>query len=208
MAYTEIDPTVVNTATPAESAPETFTHEQLDEISNLYRDQYPRLLYKAKSFTRLPDPEGVVQTAFAKALRSWNSYEDRGYTRAAWLQTILCNTAISELRRVQRRPEAYSMAADGESLDIIDRVPDQSVTIEDDFIEDQDFAELMGRIKYLLADKPAHWYQITELLIKGYGAYEISDKLGLSKGTVASTTYRVRGILTHDEELLAALGRN
>lgn len=167
-------------------------HEQLAEISELYRTSYPKMLAVARKY-QFNDPEVTVQTAWEKALKHWDSYTEQGYTRETWLARIVKNTALDLWRRhnrIQIDPSSDMYAY--ESVSTNERVED-SVTL---------LPQIMGRVATLLADKPDHWYEIYERRALYEEKYDdIAQKMGISPGTVKSTFNRVKTLLAEDDEL-------
>ena len=205
MTYVDTDPSVT-AVTTERSAPESFTHEQLAEITKVYRNEYPSLLKQVRKFD-VPDPEGVVQETFVKALRAWNSYEYLGLPRRAWLSRILSNAALDSLRKPYARnekltPEAYKA----------DSIRDNDIDDEYSRIDDNiELQKALDRIKQTLVDseKPSRWYSIFIMnVIDGYSYDEIAEKVGIPKATVGTSIHRMKKLLQDDPELLAVLGRN
>ncbi len=161
------------------------------------RDVMPlaRQLYAhALRLTRRPvDAEDVLQEAFLKAFRAYDSFE-AGTNLRAWMYRIVTNTYINRYRKNQRRPdeveledvgELYlyrrlhsvggsSASAEREALDglIDDRIRDAIEALPENF-----------RLPVLLADA------------EGFAYKEIAEILEVPIGTVMSRLHRGRKAL-------------
>jgi len=199
MEHTLAYPEAEHTPDMENPMPETFTHETLAEIAAVYRESYSELLYKARGF-KVNDPEATVQTTFEKALKSWNKYEDRGYSRTTWLRRILANTAITELRHTKLCDEEPSS-----DLYAFSNYHDSGAKVAFDELETDDN---LARIKDILADKPEHWYQIIEMLTLGYTNTDISEILNIKVSTIQTSLFRVRKLFRENADLRTAISHN
>lgn len=197
MTYVDLDPALTYDSEAEGSAPEAFTHENLAEIAELYRERYSVMLYIAKGY-RVNDPEGTVQTAFEKALKNWNKYEDQGQSRSAWLNKILVNTALDETRGSKLRPVDYL------DEDLFEK---ETVASMDTEFENVEHADNLERIKNLLKqeEKPDSWYEMIDLRVQGYTVDEISKKLDIKLGTVKTGLFRAAKFLSSIDGLRASL---
>jgi len=185
---------------------ESFTHEQLAEMSELYMGQYPKLVGRARKFS-VSDPEGLVQVAFEKALKNWDKFSDPGdgRGRGPWLSTILTNTALDELRRAKvHQGKDYLIS---EFYDHKETSVDIRAGAQFGNVETAPYA-LHKYVKNLLEQlgKPSSWARIFFLHTEGYSYGEIGDILDVPVGTIQSAMFRMKKVLAKDEQLRAAFG--
>lgn len=194
------NPAIEDSPEAESSKSEAFTHEQLAEISDLYIQEYPRMVRTAMKY-RVRDPEATAQTAFAKALKNWNKFRDQGSSRGAWLGVITVNTAINELRKKKSGVElpgsdmfVYEDRADAKSLSDFEQIEEEMYM---DPIE--------ARIRELLSDE---FYDVfNKVAMEGKQYDEVGDELGIPRATVGSRYFRARKKLAQDPELRELLGR-
>jgi RNA polymerase sigma factor (sigma-70 family) len=148
----------------------------------------------------------VVQATFIK---TWEQLQKGKIPRSikAWIYTLARNAAIDELRR-RKRVVAY---ADGEAGDLqlhnyatVDpgKLPDPQA-----IIEDKELADLVWRAAAAL--RPEEYALLDLSLRQGLSADELSESLGLRKGTLYTRLSRLKDALeeTVIAELLLRRGR-
>lgn len=181
---------------------ETFTHEQLAEFAELYRNSYQRCILKAKDF-RVNDPEVTTQNAFEKALRYWNSYTDNGYSREVWLRRIVSNLALGEINKeTVRNNIAKIELSSGESY-----YEDHVDTRASETIDDIAMQQYLNHIAEVLKDHPK-WHEMFKLTLAGYNYDEISQKIGVPSGSIMSGISRARKMLRSDPTIRTMLGKD
>src|SRR5262245_14707650 len=85
-------------------------HASVDALEQLYRSHYPRYLRLALAVVGSREAAAdVVQEAFARALRSRDSFRGEGSVEA-WVWRTVTNVALTHARRAQ--PPVDARAAD------------------------------------------------------------------------------------------------
>jgi RNA polymerase sigma-70 factor (ECF subfamily) len=150
----------------------------------------PQLFSAAMRMTRnRADAEDLVQDAYLRAYRSYQTFED-GTNLRAWLFRILTNTFINSYRAKQRRPQESELG-DIEELYLYKRISGGEAgrsaedTLFDLFTDDevkQALEELpeIFRLPVLLAD------------VEDFSYKEIAEILEIPIGTVMSRLHRGR----------------
>jgi RNA polymerase sigma-70 factor (ECF subfamily) len=150
----------------------------------------PQLFSAAMRMTRnRADAEDLVQDAYLRAYRSYQTFED-GTNLRAWLFRILTNTFINSYRAKQRRPQESELG-DIEELYLYKRISGGEAgrsaedTLFDLFTDDevkQALEELpeIFRLPVLLAD------------VEDFSYKEIAEILDIPIGTVMSRLHRGR----------------
>jgi RNA polymerase sigma-70 factor (ECF subfamily) len=165
--------------------------------ANFERDalQYSSQLYSAAlRMTRNPaDAEDIVQEAFLKAYRAYDTFEE-GTNLKAWLYRILTNTYINRYRKRQRRPDETELG-ELEDLYLYKRLGEPSGAthsaereaidqlIDDDIIEAIEALPENFRMPVVLAD------------VDGFSYKEIAEIVDIPMGTVMSRLHRGRNAL-------------
>ena len=88
---------------PSRGTPEKQRKEAM--LTSLYDEYYDRISRFA--YVRLgnrPDAEDIAGETFLKALKSLDSYQERGAPMQAWLFRIAQNLITDHFRRAQRKP--------------------------------------------------------------------------------------------------------
>lgn len=135
--------------------------------------------------------EDLVQEAYARAFRSWRSYEP-GTNMRAWLLRILHNLAIDNARRQQRAPEQLGLEADDYYL--YDRLGGAKNAVAD---VDRLVERLSpGPVLDALSELSLPFREVVVLVDLGDLSYqEAADVLDIPVGTVMSRLHRGRRVL-------------
>lgn len=141
--------------------------------------------------------EDLVQEAFLRALRSWNTYQ-RGTNCRSWLFTITRNAFLRRGERSDRRPEIAESdlgvevtALAAKSLFSHGRGSDPEGAFFDSFVD----AEVMEAVDRL----PAVFREAVALSdLEGLSYGEVAEVLHLPVGTVKSRLHRGRRILQRE----------
>lgn len=159
-------------------------------------------LYKmALRTTRNPDDaEDLVQETYMKAYRFFDNFKPDTNARA-WIMTILMNTYRTWYRKLQTEPirvdyDAVENYLPGDGHDPVKRPANKSEmrniediteymrsVVSDDIINALESVPIQFRMPVLLSDAEQFNYQ------------EISEILGINKGTVKSRIFRGRRLL-------------
>ena len=130
------------------------------------------------------DTEDVTQEAFLKAYSKLDNFDGRSsfYT---WLFRIASNTAMDWRKKERHRRHApLPEGPEGE-----DRVPSSDAGPDTAAMR----RELAARIDAAIEGLPDKYHEILVLReIEGLSYEEISERLGMSKGTVESRLFRAR----------------
>lgn len=167
-----------------------------DRTARFERDalQYLDQLYAgALRMTRNPhDAEDLVQETYAKAYRSFDSFEE-GTNLKAWLFRIMTNTFINIYRKNQRGP----------GVDLTEQVEDWQMTGERHTPAGLRSAEAEALdllpnkvINDAMASIPADYREAVYLAdVEGFSYKEIADIMDTPVGTVMSRLHRGRKLL-------------
>lgn len=143
-----------------------------------------RILRLVRGMVPDADVEDVAQEAFLKAFRKLDQFDGRSsfYT---WLYRLASNTAMDWRKKERlRRHGALPESPEGE-----DRVEARSPGPEDEAGR----AELGRHIEEAIQALPPKYLEIVVLReTQGLSYEEISEVLGISKGTVESRLFRAR----------------
>jgi RNA polymerase sigma factor (sigma-70 family) len=178
-----------------------------DAFAALYQRQFQGVYDFATRIVQDPDSAAdVVQSTFIK---TWEQLNQGKIPRSikAWIYTLARNAAIDELRR-RKRVVSY---AEGEAGDVqletyakIDpgKLPDPQAVIED-----KELSALVWRAASAL--RPEEYALLDLSLRQGLTADELSESLGLRKGTLYTRLSRLKDSLeeTVVAELLMRRGR-
>jgi len=148
----------------------------------------------------------VVQSTFIK---TWEQLNQGKIPRSikAWIYTLARNAAIDELRR-RKRVVAY---ADGEAGDVqlqnYARINPEKLPDPQTVVEDKELTDLVWRAAAAL--RPEEFALLDLSLRQGLSADELSESLGLRKGTLYTRLSRLKDSLeeTVIAELLMRRGR-
>jgi RNA polymerase sigma-70 factor (ECF subfamily) len=138
------------------------------------------------------EAEDLVQEAYARAFRSWRSYQP-GTNLRAWLLRIVHNLAIDQARRRRRAPEQEPLEADDYYL--YSRL-DQGVGAEAPPTERLIERLSQGPILAALAELPQNFRDVVVYVdLAGLSYQEAADVLGIPIGTVMSRLHRGRRMI-------------
>ncbi len=155
---------------------------------------YAKQLYAhALRMTRNPaDAEDVLQEAFLKAYRAYDSFE-AGTNLRAWLYRIVTNTYINRYRSAQRRPDEIG-SDDLEDFYLYKRIGDADTpssarsaeqSVLDSFVDDD--------IKAAIEDLDERFREPVLLAdVEGFAYKEIAEIMDIPIGTVMSRLHRGR----------------
>jgi len=162
-----------------------FEEEALEHADQVY--QVARHMAGSRE-----DAEELVQDTYARAFRSWRSFEP-GTNMRAWLMRILTNLNIDRGRKKQRRPVEQPLEESAYSLyDRLEQAGGRS---------GEDEEKLIGRLSQsaiveALADLPHDFRDVLVLVDLGDFSYqETAQILAIPVGTVMSRLHRARRLL-------------
>lgn len=138
------------------------------------------------------DAEELMQETYARAFRSWRSYEP-GTNMRAWLMRILTNLNIDRGRKKQRRPIEQPLEESAYSLyDRLEQAAGRSGEDEEKLIGRLSQSAIVGA----LADLPHDFRDVLVLVDLGDFSYqETAQILAIPVGTVMSRLHRARRLL-------------
>jgi RNA polymerase sigma-70 factor (ECF subfamily) len=172
-----------------------FEEEALELADQVYR--VARRLVSSRE-----EAEDLVQETYARAFRSWRSYQP-GTNLRAWLLRILTNLNIDRGRREQRAPDLQSI--DDDEFALFRRL--------DDGAGEEDVERLVERLSQdsvvqALSSVPHDFRDVIVLVDIGDFTYQDAAQiLDIPIGTVMSRLHRGRRILKRElESTLAANG--
>jgi RNA polymerase sigma-70 factor (ECF subfamily) len=143
-----------------------------------------------KLVRNIDDADDIVQDTFLKAFNALHSY-NQTFPFPAWLYKIASNTCIDYFRRKRIRPISIENI-NREGGDIYDIIPDKSIPIDDNIINNETKEELLKAVEKL----PLRYKQCIQLRHFEELSYEeISLKMNLPLGTVKITLFRARKML-------------
>jgi RNA polymerase sigma-70 factor, ECF subfamily len=155
-----------------------------DAFASLVGRYERRIVRLVRGMVPESDIEDVTQEAFLKAYRKLGDFDGRSsfYT---WIYRIAANTAMDWRKRERHRRHApLPEGPQGE-----DAVPSLDAGPERDTAR----RELGARIDAAIEALPDKYHEILILReIEGLSYEEISERLGMSKGTVESRLFRAR----------------
>jgi RNA polymerase sigma-70 factor (ECF subfamily) len=162
-----------------------FEEEALEHADQVY--QVARHIAGSRE-----DAEELMQETYARAFRSWRSYEP-GTNMRAWLMRILTNLNIDRGRRKQRRPIEQPLEEGAYSLyDRLEQAAGRSGEDEEKLIERLS----QSAIVEALADLPHDFRDVLVLVDLGDFSYqETAQILAIPVGTVMSRLHRARRLL-------------
>src|SRR5437868_8410321 len=140
------------------------------------------------------DAEELVQETYARAFRSWRSYQP-GTNLRAWLLRILTNLNIDRGRRAQRAPQMQALEANDYFL--YDRLAESDGGLSD---EDRVVERLsQDDIVSALSSVPHDFRDVIVLVDIGDFSYQDAAQiLDIPIGTVMSRLHRGRRILKRE----------
>jgi len=135
-----------------------------------------------------------MQEAYARAFRSWRSYQS-GTNLRAWLLRILTNLNIDHGRRQQRRPDTQPLEAGDYYL--VDRLEEAGGPLSDEERVDQRLSQ--DNIVAALSAVPHDFRDAVVLVDIGDFTYaDTAQILDVPIGTVMSRLHRGRRILKQE----------
>jgi RNA polymerase sigma factor (sigma-70 family) len=148
----------------------------------------------------------VVQTTFIK---TWEQLNQGKIPRSikAWIYTLARNAAIDELRR-RKRVVAYTEGEAGEiQLQTYAKIDPDKLPDPQAILEDKELSDLVWRAAAAL--RPEEYALLDLSLRQGLTADELSESLGLRKGTLYTRLSRLKDSLEESviAELLMRRGR-
>jgi len=154
-----------------------------------------QLYNAALRMTRNPsDAEDLVQETYARAFRSWRSFQP-GTNLRAWLLRILTNLNIDRGRRQQRAPQTQALEANDYFL--YDKLAhdDGGVTDEDRVVERLSQDDIVSALSAV----PHDFRDVIVLVDIGDFSYQDTAQiLNIPIGTVMSRLHRGRRILKRE----------
>ena len=151
-----------------------FEEEALELADQVYR--VARRLVSTRE-----EAEDLMQETYARAFRSWRSFQP-GTNMRAWLLRILTNLNIDRGRRVQRAPDTQPLEEDGGSAE--GRV--------DDRLSQDDAVAALSAVPHDFRDV------IVLVDIGDFSYADAAQILEIPIGTVMSRLHRGRRILKHE----------
>ncbi len=144
-----------------------------NELAGLYEEYYDRISrYAYVHIGDRADAEDLAGDTFLKALKSIDSYQERGVPMQAWLFKIAHNLIVDYLRR---KTKIKARAADIEMLQVAD---DDPITEAETKIRMEKVAEAMKR---LTSDQR----QVVSLrFLSGLASKEVAQIMNKSDGAV------------------------
>jgi RNA polymerase sigma-70 factor (ECF subfamily) len=161
-----------------------FEEEALELADQVYR--VARHLVGSRE-----EAEDLVQEAYARAFRSWRSFQP-GTNLRAWLLRILTNLNIDRGRRQQRTPDVQSLEANDYFL--ADKLEEVGGPITDEERVDERLSQ--NDIVCALSEVPHDFRDVIVLVDIGDFSYaDAAQILDIPVGTVMSRLHRGRRIL-------------
>jgi RNA polymerase sigma-70 factor (ECF subfamily) len=162
-----------------------FEEEALEYADQVY--QVARHLAGSRE-----DAEELMQETYARAFRSWRSYEP-GTNMRAWLLRILTNINIDRGRKKQRRPPEQSLEEGEYSLyDRLEQAAGGSGEDEERLVQRLSQSDIVEALSSL----PHDFRDVLVLVDLGDFSYqETAQILGIPVGTVMSRLHRARRLL-------------
>jgi RNA polymerase sigma-70 factor (ECF subfamily) len=137
------------------------------------------------------EAEDLMQEAYARAFRSWRSFQP-GTNLRAWLLRILTNLNIDRGRKLQRTPDVQSLEAGDYFL--VDKLEEAGGPISDEERVDQRLSQ--DSIVSALSAVPHDFRDVVVLVDIGDFTYgDAAQILDVPIGTVMSRLHRGRRIL-------------
>jgi RNA polymerase sigma-70 factor (ECF subfamily) len=137
------------------------------------------------------EAEDLMQEAYARAFRSWRSFQP-GTNLRAWLLRILTNLNIDRGRKIQRTPDMQPLEAGDYYL--VDRLEETGGPISDEERVDERLSQ--DSIVSALSDVPHDFRDVLVLVDIGDFTYaDAAQILDIPIGTVMSRLHRARRIL-------------
>jgi RNA polymerase sigma-70 factor, ECF subfamily len=137
------------------------------------------------------EAEDLMQEAYARAFRSWRSFQP-GTNMRAWLLRILTNLNIDRGRKLQRTPDLQPLEAGDYYL--VDRLEETGGPISDEEHVDERLSQ--DNIVSALSEVPHDFRDVLVLVDIGDFTYaDAAQILDIPIGTVMSRLHRARRIL-------------
>ncbi len=165
-----------------------FERETLEHLDALYRTAL-RMTGHAQ------DAEDLVQETYLRAFRAFDRFQP-GTNARAWLFKILTNAFINSYRKRAAAPRTASLE-DAEAFSLYHRL--QRTGSAGAEVEDQVLDALGAEAIRLAIDALPPPFRMTVHLadVEGLSYEEITEALGIKKGTVMSRLFRGRRLLEH-----------
>lgn len=171
-------------------------HHRKDEFEEAALPHFDALFNLALNLTRnRKDAEDLVQEAFLRAFRFFNSYR-KGTHIKAWLFRILRNTFINRYRAAKVRPTEVDFAKIEASYEqIVDETflrsrqgPSPEDVVMDGVLDDE--------VRQAMDDLPEEYRSVVLMALMEQMSYkEIASALSIPLGTVMSRLHRGRKML-------------
>jgi len=164
-----------------------FEEEVLDLADQVYR--VARRLVSSRE-----EAEDLVQETYARAFRSWRSFQP-GTNLRAWLFRILTNLNIDRARRQQRRPETQPLE-EGDYF-LYNKLEEQAGQP----LEEEEVVERLSQhdIVSALSAVPHDFRDVLVLVDIGDFSYQDAAQiLDIPVGTVMSRLHRARRVLKRE----------
>lgn len=157
------------------------------EFDRLALEQIDLLYRVARRLTRDPTrAEDLVQETYARAIRSWKTFDLQDHGIKPWLLRILHNLHYSQSDRDRRRP----LAVEQEHLESAAGTTPESPPLT---IDPADFQAMDEQLVHALDQLPEE-YQVVLLLwaVEDLSYKEIAQAADIPMGTVMSRLHRAR----------------
>lgn len=155
------------------------------ELLNLYWNDVFRFI-SAKCNTDY-ETEDLTIKSFSRAFDKIHLYDSQ-YTFKNWLLTIAQNLFIDHYRAKQNNVEEVDI-----TVDKVLKIPDDSISVEDQLIQEQQLAELLTYLKQL---KP-HYREVIQLrYFQEYSIREIADEIQEPINNVKVKLLRAKKLLS------------
>jgi len=181
------DTTTGDVQKPSETTAWDFDSQTMPYVDSLYNTAY-RMTGNSQ------DAEDLVQETYARAFRSWRSFQP-GTNLRAWLLRILTNLNIDRGRRRQRAPQTQALEANDYFL--YDRLAENGDGVSDE----ERVVERLSQddIVSALSAVPHDFRDVIVLVDIGDFSYQdAAHILDIPIGTVMSRLHRGRRILKRE----------
>ncbi|GGG11329.1 RNA polymerase sigma factor [Lysinibacillus alkalisoli] len=162
-------------------------------------EEYNRYIYHLclKLTRNTTEAEDLMQEVWVKVVRYEESMQNVEHIKA-WLTTICMNTFRDRYRKTMRRSKYVAFQPETLEVPILDLVPNQEISTEDQVEKDMIRSVVQEKMKQLdgIYQKTL-WY----FYIEQYSLIEISNVMKVSIGTVKSRLFRAKARL---KEMLMA----
>ncbi|NNK81585.1 MAG: sigma-70 family RNA polymerase sigma factor [Flavobacteriaceae bacterium] len=154
-------------------------------LDTFWNDVYGFLLKRTQNEN---DAEDITIQTFSRAFDKIKTYDDN-YTFKTWLMTIAKNLHVDQIRK---RKSSVSHEKTHDHNEKVHGIIDESPTIEDKIITEQNLARLLQDIKKL---KP-HYQEVINLrFFQEYSYQEIADELDEPMNNIKVKLLRAKKLL-------------